>query len=87
MATKKFRGPKKYVMEKKKEVLKALGASVRVIHTRIVSNNTIQIGLFYYMSAQGTLISITDGQNSSLDYEGLSHTLKWAEIFGQFNFR
>ena len=84
MATKKFRGPKKYIMEKKKEVLKALGASVRVIHTRIVSNNTIQIGLFYYMSTQGTLI--TDGRNSSLDYEGLSHTLKWAEIFGQFNF-
>ena len=76
-------------MEKKKEVLKSLGASVRVIHTKIVSNNTIQIGLFYHMSTRGTLI--TYGRNSSLDeaaldYEGLSHTLKWAEIFGLFKY-
>jgi hypothetical protein len=67
-------------MEKKKEVLKALGASVRLMHTRIVSNNTIEIGLLYYMSIQGSLI------NCSLDLEGLSKTLKWAEIFGQFKF-
>ena len=82
MASKKFLGPKKYCMEKKKEVLKALGASVRVIHTRIVSNNTIQIGLFYHLSTQGALI--TDGTNTSLDYEGLSHNLKIEEIFGLF---
>ena len=52
MATKKFLGPKRHCMEKKQEVLKALGASVRV---RLVhfseSKNTLKIGLHYFMPA------------------------------------
>ena len=49
MAAKKFLGPKMYRMKKKQAVLKALGASVRVMHSRIVSKNTIEIGLLYFM--------------------------------------
>ena len=46
MATKNFLGPKRYFLEKKKKVLKALGASVRVNHA-IIDNYTLKIGLIY----------------------------------------
>ena len=49
MATKKFLGPKFYRMKKKQEVLKALGAYVSVMHSRIVSKNILEIGLYYFM--------------------------------------
>ena len=44
-----FLGPKSYCMKKKKEVLKALGASVRVMYARGNIKNEIEIGLFYFM--------------------------------------
>ena len=45
MAARKFLGPKKYCMEKKKNVLKALGASVRVMGCRIrTSRKTKMVG-------------------------------------------
>ena len=44
-----FLGPKSYCMEKKKEVLKALGASARVMYARGNIKNEIEIGLFYFM--------------------------------------
>ena len=44
-----FLGPKCYCMEKKKEVLKALGASARVMYARANIKNEIEIGLFYSM--------------------------------------
>ena len=50
MATKKFLGPKFYRMKKKQEVLKALGASPSVMHSRIVSKNILEIGLYYFIS-------------------------------------
>ena len=49
MAKKKFLGPKMYRMKKKQQVLKAQGASPSVMHSRIVSKNTIEIGLYYFM--------------------------------------
>ena len=45
MAARKFLGPKKYSLEKKKEVLKALGASVRVKYCKIrTSRKTLMYG-------------------------------------------
>ena len=45
MAARKFLGPKKYCLKKKQEVLKALGASVRVIGCRIrTSRKTKMVG-------------------------------------------
>ena len=45
MAARKFLGPKKYSLEKKKEVLKALGASVRVKYCKIrTSIKTMMFG-------------------------------------------
>ena len=48
MGKKKFLGPKTYQMKKKKEVLKALGASRRL--EIMVPKNTVEITLSYYMS-------------------------------------
>ena len=45
MAERKFLGPKRYCMEMKKDVLKELGASVRVRYFRILtSRNTMIFG-------------------------------------------
>ena len=43
MAKRKFLGPKRYCMEKKKEVLKALGASVRVENLKIQTSRNTRI--------------------------------------------
>ena len=62
MATKKFLGPERHCMEKKREVLKALGAtpvlyktggeSVRVGPMDFTeSKNILKIGLLYFMLA------------------------------------
>ena len=44
-----FLGPKSCCMKKKKEVFKALGASVRVMYTSENIKNVIELGLFYFM--------------------------------------
>ena len=52
MAKRKFLGPKRIRMEKKKKILKALGASVCVKKFRYQwwKGSTLEIGLFYSMS-------------------------------------
>ena len=49
MSKRKFVGPKKYCLEKKKKVLKALGASVRVRSAKMISYRKLEIELFYYL--------------------------------------
>ena len=44
-----FLGPKSCCMKKKKEVFKALGASVRMMYTSENIKNVIELGLFYFM--------------------------------------
>ena len=52
MAKRKFLGPKRIRLEKKKKILKALGASVCVKKFRYQwwKGSTLEIGLFYFMS-------------------------------------
>ena len=49
LVRKTFVGPKSYCSKKKTEVLKALGASARVMHTHDNIKNAIELGLFYFM--------------------------------------
>ena len=52
LITMTFQGPMSYCMKKKTEVLKAMGASPRVMFTRHGHDtyyNQIDLGLFYYM--------------------------------------
>ena len=52
LVTMTFQGPNCYCMKKKTEVLKAMGASARVMYTRHghdIYYNQIDLGLFYYM--------------------------------------
>ena len=52
MAKRKFLGPKRIRLEKKKKILKALGASVFVKKFRYQwwKGSTLEIGLFYFIS-------------------------------------
>ena len=54
MAKRKFLGPKRKRLEKKRKILKALGASVCVNNFKYKWwTETLAIGLFYFMPNQG----------------------------------